>query len=536
MKNKIFLIIIAMLVFCGLSFAQVTITLPTATGQAGSESLFPITVSNLTGQNVTSFQFQINYNKSVIYITAISVSGTMLGANVPTTRIDTAAGYIRVAWASDSPLTGAGTLLNIRIRFRGSGTTPLEFGDIVYAPGNVNPKMFGPPGLQVNWVNGSATVSTTNNPPVFTPVSNQSVNEGQTLTFTVSATDPENDPLTYSAVNLPSGASFNPTTRTFTWTPNYNQQGNYVLVFRVSDGVNIVSLNVNVTVVNVNRPPVLNLNTTSPVNISEGQNYRLKLTATDPDSGATLLFYGTNLPAGAFVTADGWFIWTPNYTQAGSYIVTFTVRDEYNATDSKTLVINVANANQPPVFTKKIPKDTVVIVHNVPVPFTFQYRASDAEGDPLIFAQVEIPANASITSSGLFTWTPTIDQANKTFRIIVAVFDGHNIVNDTTTVRTSPVVSVSDKSLIPSNFELYQNYPNPFNPTTTISFAIPKESFVRLKIINTKGEEVATIVNRVMPAGYHSFVFNAANLTSGIYFYRLEADNYIISKKMILMK
>lgn len=536
MRKKKFLFMILSLIFYKSLTAQVTITLPTAVGSAGSENLFPITVSDLTGQNVSSFQFQINYNKSVVYLMDISVSGTMLSGNSPTTKIDTLRGYLRVSWASAYPLTGSGTLFNIRIRFRGSGTTNLEFGDIVYDNGNVNPKMFGPSGLQVNWIYGSATVSTTNNPPVFTPVSNKTVNEGEILTFTISATDPENDPLTYSLTNPPIGANFNSTTRTFTWTPNFNQQGNYVLVFTVSDGINVVTLNVNVTVVNVNRPPTLNLNTTSPVNISEGQNYSLQLTATDPDSGAVLLFTGSNLPAGAYVTADGLFSWRPDYNQAGSYIVTFTVLDEFNASDSKNLIINVANANQPPVFTKKIPKDTIVVVHNVPVPFTFQYRATDAEGDPLTFAQVEVPANASITADGLFTWTPTPEQANKTFRIIIAVFDTHTLVYDTTTVKTSPVVSVNDNELVPNNFELYQNYPNPFNPTTIISFALPKESFVKLKIINTKGEEVALLINKILSAGYHTINFSAGNLPSGIYFYQLETGNIKLVKKMMLIK
>lgn len=538
MKIKINFFILILAIWSKLTLAQVTITLPTAIGAPGSENLFPVIVSDLTNQNVTSFQFQINYNKNVALLTNISLTGTLLsGAGSVSTKIDTVNGYLRVVWASAYPLNGSGTLFNIRIKFKGSGTTNLEFGDIVYDNGNVNPKMFGPQGLQVSWINGTASVSTTNNPPVFTAVNDKSVNEGETLTFTVSATDPENDVLTYGIINKPSGADFNSSTRTFTWTPNFNQQGSYAVTFTVSDGVNTVTLTVTITVVNVNRPPVLNLNTTSPVNISEGQNYSLQLTATDPDSGATLLFYATGLPAGAEVTAEGLFTWKPNYTQAGSYLITFTVTDEYNATDSKTLVINVANANQPPVFTKKIPKDTLVLVHNVPVAFTFQYQATDAEGDPLLFAQVEVPSNASITSSGLFTWIPTQDQANKTFRIIIAVMDNHNnITYDTTTVKTSPLVDVKEETGVPKKFEVYQNYPNPFNPTTTISFALPEESHVSLKIFNIYGEEIATLINRILPAGYHSVNFNANNLSGGVYLYQIETEKVTLIKKMILLK
>lgn len=89
----------------------------------------------------------------------------------------------------------------------------------------------------------------------------------------------------------------------------------------------------------------------------------------------------------------------------------------------------------------------------------------------------------------------------------------------------------------PAAFNLYQNYPNPFNPTTTIKFEIASQSPVYLKIYNIVGEEVAALVNgTVMNAGTYSASFDAANLASGIYFYELKADNFVISKKMVLLK
>ncbi|MEJ5262449.1 MAG: FlgD immunoglobulin-like domain containing protein [Ignavibacterium sp.] len=113
--------------------------------------------------------------------------------------------------------------------------------------------------------------------------------------------------------------------------------------------------------------------------------------------------------------------------------------------------------------------------------------------------------------------------------------------------RTRGVVSVDDKSsLIPEEYALYQNYPNPFNPTTNIKFSLPVQSNVRLQIFNILGEVVKELVNTVLPAGTHSFVWNAENninskVTSGIYFYRLTADGadgtkYSSIRKMILLK
>ena len=94
-----------------------------------------------------------------------------------------------------------------------------------------------------------------NRPPVFSSVPDQTVNEGQVLTFTVSATDPDGDSLTYSASNLPSGASFNPGNQIFSWTPNFTQAGIYSVTFTATDGIDSAQDTVLMTVNNVNLPP-----------------------------------------------------------------------------------------------------------------------------------------------------------------------------------------------------------------------------------------------------------------------------------------
>jgi hypothetical protein len=88
----------------------------------------------------------------------------------------------------------------------------------------------------------------------------------------------------------------------------------------------------------------------------------------------------------------------------------------------------------------------------------------------------------------------------------------------------------------PIEYALNQNHPNPFNPTTTIEFAIPTAGHVELAIFNVLGNRVANLVNTDMTSGNHSVVFDAAELGSGIYFYRLTAGNYTEMKKMVLMK
>ena len=89
---------------------------------------------------------------------------------------------------------------------------------------------------------------------------------------------------------------------------------------------------------------------------------------------------------------------------------------------------------------------------------------------------------------------------------------------------------------IPTDYSLDQNYPNPFNPTTTIKYSIPEKSNVILKIYDILGSKVETLINEEKPAGTYELNWNAANLSSGVYLYRLQAGSFVETKKMILMK
>jgi len=91
-------------------------------------------------------------------------------------------------------------------------------------------------------------------------------------------------------------------------------------------------------------------------------------------------------------------------------------------------------------------------------------------------------------------------------------------------------------SSAPNSYELRQNFPNPFNPTTIISFDVPKPGMVKLKVYNVLGTEIATLVNEVKSAGSYDVEFKGANLTSGVYFYKLEANGFTDVKRMMLIK
>ena len=182
-------------------------------------------------------------------------------------------------------------------------------------------------------------------PPVLSPIGNKAINEGTRLFFTVSATDPNPDSLIYSASNLPDGASFDPATRTFSWTPASSQAGSYPVRFQVSDGNLIATEDIMITVNNINVAPVF-----SPIgnkSVKTGATLTFTISAIDPDNDP-LLYSASNLPDGAsFDPATRTFSWTPASSQAGSYPVTFKVSDG-NITAAVNITIKVNNVGRLP--------------------------------------------------------------------------------------------------------------------------------------------------------------------------------------------
>lgn len=114
---------------------------------------------------------------------------------------------------------------------------------------------------------------------------------------------------------------------------------------------------------------------------------------------------------------------------------------------------------------------------------------------------------------------------------------GSGTAVDYATIKYSQLVGFQPiSSEIPDMFSLSQNYPNPFNPSTNINFSIPKSSFVTLKVFNIMGKEISRLVNENLSPGVYSFDFNAEDLASGIYFYKLTAGEFSEVKKMTMLK
>jgi M6 family metalloprotease-like protein len=269
-----------------------------------------------------------------------------------------------------------------------------------------------------------------NHDPVLNLIGNKMINEMDVLTFTISATDIDpGDVLTYSAPILPPGASFNISTATFSWQPQYDMAGTYTARFEVSDVKATDFEEIAITVNNVNRAPILypigNKTTNS------GQVLTFEVDAVDLDAEA-VTYSATGLPSGSVLdSATGLFSWTPTSQQGGAHQVTFIASDG-SLTDSELVTITVNVPNVLPVFDNFSLQYTVTVGSNL----NFKVSASDANGDTLTLkAASALPKGSTFTPgttqlmpdgtsriTGIFSWTPNKAQVG-TYTLTFSVTD-----------------------------------------------------------------------------------------------------------------
>ncbi len=157
----------------------------------------------------------------------------------------------------------------------------------------------------------------------------------------------------------------------------------------------------------------------------------------------------------------------------------------------------------------------------------YAYGVTDAKGNYTISGLV--PGTYNIT-------TDKFEYSGSSTNTVNLDYTQNYSASASFTLTPESVTAVNDKPEVIQNYNLAQNYPNPFNPTTTIAFQIPSNSRVVLKIYNILGKEVATLVDGMKEAGKYNVTFNGSNLASGVYFYQLNAGNFVSTKKLILMK
>ncbi|MFQ3608544.1 MAG: putative Ig domain-containing protein [Chloroherpetonaceae bacterium] len=305
------------------------------------------------------------------------------------------------------------------------------------------------------------TVANTNRPPKFEPVPTVEGQETKKLTFTLKAADPDKEDegkLTFKADKLPQGATFTPNNQTFTWTPTYEQAGEYQVEFTVTDrglaGTTSLQANaekalsdkitVPITIKQLNRKP--KLEKIAAQSATENEALTLELKATDPDKEdeGKLTFSISNLPEGATLEGNK-FTWTPNYEQAGKYTLNAKVTDSgidgTPLSDEGQIVITVKNVNRPPRFTDL--SDVSVAAGQS---LSFNVNASDDDKEDagkLKMTASGLPKGAKFKGN-TFEWTPTTKQAGS-YDVSFTVSDKSG-EKETKTIK----ITVSEASSAPS--------------------------------------------------------------------------------------
>ena len=194
-------------------------------------------------------------------------------------------------------------------------------------------------------------------------------------------------------------------------------------------------------------------------------------------------------------------------------------------------------------------KGTVVDVRALELAFSGSFGKLVSVEKGTLLQSVEAPvvimdkSTANTANVDLAIFGADVEGLNAEGEILTLRFEGRADVQlSSANVRNSgnsPMnieITNSNINAIPTSFALDQNYPNPFNPSTIISYQLPEQQYVNVVIFNMLGEEVSTLVNEVKEAGYHKVEWSGSNLTSGVYFYRIEAGDFVSVKKMMLMK
>ena len=415
--------------------ADVNVSAPGETEDQGEQ--FTVDIYVEPNNEIAGIQFNLSFDSSLVTADSV-VEGNLLSQGGASTYfspgvIDSNAGTITAVYgAITSPgqtVSTAGTFATITFTAgTDGGACPLTLSNVVVGDIGGNP-------VPVNVVDGLVNI---NYSPVLNPIGDKATNEGDTLNFTVSATDSDGDSLTYSASNLPTGASFDPGTQVFSWTPDYDQSGVYPGVhFEVSDGSLTDSEDITITVNHTNRPPVLNSIGNRTAN--EGELLSFTISATDPD-GDSLTYSASNLPLGAsFDPATQTFSWTPGYDQSGVYAnVHFEVSDG-SLTDSEDIIITVNHTNRPPVLSlignKTVSEGDLI---------TFTISATDPDGDSLTYSASNLPLGASFNPvTQTFSWTPDYDQSGVYTGVHFEVSDGGLTDSEDITITVSNVYKLA---------------------------------------------------------------------------------------------
>jgi len=388
------------------------------------------------------------------------------------------------------------------------------------------------------------TVTNTDRAPVVAAPATAGVQETQLLSFPVTALDPDGDPITsFSSADLPPGATFTADpgnqSGTFSWTPDFSQSGTYRVSFVAANALSGADTT-EITVGGSDRAPVV----VAPVaaEVAENGLVTFVVHALDPDGDAITSLAASGLPAGASFSADpgdttGTFSWTPDFTQAGSYSVSFAAGNALSGADTTTITVN--NTDRPPVV---LAPATASVMEGDSL--TLVVSAHDPDGDGIAsLAAAPLPSGATFTpdpgdTTGTFGWKAALGQAG-VYTVVFSADSGSG--TDTTVITVTQAVAgvwlgpSTGPPLVP------RVSPDPFRDRASLRFSTAREGPLQVQVFDLSGRVVRTLLDeRDARAGQYQLDIEAAgragHLAQGLYFYRIVAGEGVAKGRFMVLR
>jgi hypothetical protein len=459
-----------------------SVSAPSQPLAAGSHFLVNIQVQPAGA--LAGAQFSLTFDPTKIRIDNVT-EGNLFNQNGANTyfdpgQIDNNSGTLTAVASSiatpGQTVSTAGTLAVIAFTAIGSGSSALSLSNVI--AGNINGQA-----LAVNYSGGQITI---NKPPVFNTINAQTVTIGSTLSFSVTAIDSDSSTLTYSAINVPAGATFTPATRTFNWTPALGQSGSYTVVFKVTDGLNTSQSQVTIQVAKLT-PVFSNLNSPriNAQDTSTTLTGNLKAGSYVPTGSISILLNGQ-----AYTTPLDFYgnfvlnLETNNLQASGSpYIINYQYSGDANyksalSNTNKLIVVGqldhitvnpagTSSLNSGGGITSNQTSGNTTVKAGKSLPFVaYGYDSQNNLIDGLTFRWLVTDLNAgSISSAGVFTAGTKPAMYNNLIQALADGFAGttsvYVIPSDLDHMTISPnnltMAAGSSQSLNPQAYDVYGN-------------------------------------------------------------------------------
>lgn len=531
----------------------------------GQSMIIPVYCTDLTGLNVSSGQFTVTFNGSLWTADSVLNSGTML-SSYTSIIYNSGTGAISVSFAGTSPLTGSGILLYIRMKAK---TSSYGGTQIIAQNSLFNQTLYGntTPGNLTNIQLPVVSFSPSGAQTMFVGDSIQFVASGGSLPYKWSVTDStlasisatgwmkaiKSGDLTVGVKDALGSTSsggvisiydFRLSIPDTTFIPNSTVQ---LPVFVTSNAIGFSSVQMVIT---------YNTNTFIKLSdvISSGTLISpFTLASSNKTGSSTIAAAGVNPVNTAGVLMYLTFV-VPDSTPISSYTSLTFSSVMFNEGSPRPLIRNgslqvgnrsIIQVAPSPVYLNAIVghKDSAQITVNNFGNLTLTSTLALSGSSAFSISQSSVNVSPGSNAKPMVYFQPGVSGLDSATIQFTTNDPFHSLVYVKLYGTTNATDVENEPGLNPTEYALRQNFPNPFNPSTTMQYNLPVRSQVRLTIYNLMGQVIAQLVNREQSAGYHQQIWNAESVSSGIYFYRLEATSDLnpgqkidMTKRMVLLK